>query len=483
MIAREDMHKINDWLWEIPRSHRPDMRVDARIYADETLLESALRDKSMEQLANTATLPGIVGYALAMPDIHQGYGFPIGGVVATRYSDGVISPGGVGYDINCGVRLLASEIYIDDVRPHKDDLITAIYHTVPSGVGRSGELKLSPSQMDQVLSKGAGWVISQGYGVKADQERLESQGCMSQADPGKVSTRAHERGKGQLGTLGSGNHFVEIDQVTEIFEPEIADAFGLFEGQVTVQIHSGSRGLGHQVCDDYIKVMRQAVQKYNIELPDRQLGCAPITSPEGRDYLAAMAAAANFAWANRQMMAFLVQDVFNQVLARHIKNRDLYTVYDVAHNIAKIEEHIINGKKVKLCVHRKGATRAFGPGASELPVAYREVGQPVLVPGDMGTASYVLVGTRQAMADSFGSCCHGAGRVMSRKAARKQIHGADLKQQLSERGIAVRVRKLSGLAEEAPDAYKNIDHVINTIHYAGLARKVARLEPIAVMKG
>ena len=298
-----------------------------------------------------------------------------------------------------------------------------------------------------------------------------------------VSTRAHERGKGQLGTLGSGNHFVEIDQVTEIFDPEVADAFGLFEGQVAVQIHSGSRGLGHQVCDDYIRVMRQAVPKYNIKLPDRQLGCAPITSPEGHDYLAAMAAAANYAWANRQMMAFLVQDVFNQVLAQYIKNRDLYTVYDVAHNIAKIEEHIVNGKKTKLCVHRKGATRAFGPGNPALPAAYREEGQPVLVPGDMGTASYVLVGTPQAMAESFGSCCHGAGRVMSRKAARKQIHGADLKQQLTERGIAVRVSKLSGLAEEAPDAYKDIDHVINSIHCANLARKVARLEPIAVMKG
>lgn len=483
MVARSDLRRVSDCLWEIPRTHRSDMRVSARVYADEILLKNALRDQSIEQLVNTTTLVGVVGYSLAMPDIHEGYGFPIGGVVATRLSDGVISPGGVGYDINCGVRLLASNMRIADALPHADNLITAIYHAVPSGVGSSGEVKLSPGQMDQVLSKGAGWVVGRGYGTKEDLERLESKGCMSQADPGKVSSRARERGKAQLGTLGSGNHFLEIDQVTEVYERDVATAFGLFEGQLAVQIHSGSRGLGHQVCDDYIKVMRQAVHKYNIELPDRQLGCAPTASPEGRDYLGAMAAAANFAWANRQMMAFLVQDVFDRVLAGHVRNRTLYTVYDVAHNIAKIEEHPVGAERVKLCVHRKGATRSFGPGESDVPVAYREVGQPVLVPGDMGSASYVLVGTAQAMADSFGSCCHGAGRVMSRKAARKQIRASELKQQLAERGIAIRVGRLSGLAEEAPEAYKDIDRVIDVVDGAGLARKVARLEPIAVMKG
>jgi len=484
MVAKKDMRRISPWLWEIPKGFRPDMRVDARVYVDEELLDDALNDKSMEQLVNTTTLPGVVGCALAMPDIHEGYGFPIGGVVATRYPDGVISPGGVGYDINCGVRLLASEAYADEVAPHKNDLITAIYHTVPSGVGSKGAINsASNQQMDQVLAKGAAWAVSQGYGSREDLERLESQGCIPQADPNAVSKRARERGKDQLGTLGSGNHFLEIDRVTEIFDREVAEAFGLFEGQLVFQIHSGSRGLGHQVCDDYIRVMRDAVPKYKIELPDRQLGCAPIDSPEGRDYLGGMAAAANFAFANRQIMAFLTQEAFNQVLAGHVKRRDLHTVYDVAHNIAKIEEHVVGGKQIKLCVHRKGATRAFGPGHRELPEAYRQVGQPVLVPGDMGTASYVLVGTAQAMQDSFGSSCHGAGRVLSRKAAKERVRGEALKQQLAERGITVRSGNMAGLAEEAPEAYKSIDHVIDTIEHAGLARKVARFEPLAVMKG
>ena len=483
MVDRRDLKKVSDWLWEIPRSYRADMRVDARLYVDERLLDRTLQDSSVDQLVNTATLPGIVSPALAMPDIHEGYGFPIGGVAAVRYADGVISPGGVGYDINCGVRLLASSVHVDELRPHTDDLITAIYYTVPSGVGSTGRLKLSPGQMDDVLAKGAAWVISRGYGNADDLPRLESQGCMAEADPDKVGKRARERGKDQLGTLGSGNHFLEIDQVTEIFDAEAADTFGLFAGQVVVQIHSGSRGLGHQVCDDYIRVMQQAVRKYQIELPDRQLGCAPIGSPEGQDYLSAMAAAANFAWANRQMMASLVQDAFAQILAGHVRNRDLATVYDVAHNIAKIETHTYDGKQVKLCVHRKGATRAFGPGHAELPAAYRTVGQPVLVPGDMGTASFVLVGTEEAMTQTFGSCCHGAGRVLSRKAAQRQVDGAELMRQLTTRGIAVRAGKLSDLAEEAPQAYKEVDQVVDTIQRAKLARKVARLVPLAVMKG
>ncbi len=483
MVAKKDMKRISRWLWEIPKSFRADMRVDARIYVDEELLEDALNDKSVEQLVNTATLPGVVGYALAMPDIHEGYGFPIGGVAATRYPDGVISPGGVGYDINCGVRLLASEVYADEVLPHKDDLITAMYHTVPSGVGSRGAISITAGQMDQVLEKGAAWAVSQGHDSRADLERIESQGCVPQADPTAVSKRARERGKDQLGTLGSGNHFLEIDRVTDIFDREAAEAFGLFEGQLVIQIHSGSRGLGHQVCDDYIRVMRDAVLKYKIELPDRQLGCAPIDSPEGREYLGGMAAAANFAFANRQIMTSLARKAFNRVLAGHVRRRDLHTVYDVAHNIAKIEEHVVDGNRLKLCVHRKGATRAFGPGHPELPEAYRTVGQPVLIPGDMGTASYVLVGTEQAMQDSFGSSCHGAGRVLSRKAAKGQVRGETLKQELAARGISVRAASMSGLAEEAPEAYKSIDHVIDVIHNAGLARKVARFEPLAVMKG
>ena len=484
MVAKKDMKRLSRWLWEIPKRYRADMRVDARVYADEELLEDALNDKSVEQLVNTATLPGIVGPALAMPDIHEGYGFPIGGVAATRYPDGVISPGGVGYDINCGVRLLASEFYADEVEPRKDDLISAIFHTVPSGVGSRGAIaSASAQQMDQVLAEGAAWAVKQGYGSREDLERIESEGRVPQADPGAVSKRARDRGKDQLGTLGSGNHFLELDRVVEIYDPQAAEAFGLFEGQLVIQIHSGSRGLGHQVCDDYIRVMRDAVLKYKIDLPDRQLGCAPIDSPEGRNYLGAMAAAANFAFANRQIMAALTRQAFSQVLASVSKRRDLHTVYDVAHNIAKIEEHVADGKRLKLCVHRKGATRAFGPGHPELPEIYRAVGQPVLVPGDMGTASYILVGTEQSMRDSFGSSCHGAGRVLSRKAAKGQVRGEQLKQELAARGIAVRAGSIAGLAEEAPEAYKSIDRVVETIHQAGLARKVARFEPIAVMKG
>lgn len=483
MITKKDLNKIRDWLWEIPQGYRSDMRVPARIYADEKSLEAALADASVEQLINTATLPGIVGYALAMPDIHQGYGFPIGGVAAIRYPDGVISPGGVGYDINCGVRLLASDLHHDDVRTHIGTLITTIYQTVPSGVGSSGGLRLSAKDMDEVLSKGAKWAVGRGYGTLEDLECLESEGAIAGADPGAVSSRARERGKDQLGTLGSGNHFLEIDRVVEVFDPEVAAAFGLFEGQVVVQIHSGSRGLGHQVCDDYIKIMQRAIKEYQIELPDRQLVCAPLNSKEGRNYLGAMAAAANFAWANRQVMAHLTREAFDQVLASHFKNRELRTVYDVAHNIAKIEEHNIGGSTVRVCVHRKGATRAFGPGNEELPPVYRKWGQPVLVPGDMGTFSYVLVGTTEAMEASFGSTCHGAGRVLSRKAAKKQVQGAKLREQLEARGIEVRVGNLSGLAEEAPDAYKDIDRVVDTVHNAGLAKKVACLQPLAVMKG
>jgi tRNA-splicing ligase RtcB len=483
MVNKKDLKRITDYLYEIPKEYREDMRVPARIYADEKLLEASFGDRSLEQLVNTATLPGIVSYALAMPDIHQGYGFTIGGVAATRYPSGVISPGGVGYDINCGVRLLISNMEANEIKPHISTLISALYRNVPSGVGKKGSIKLSPSQMDQVLEKGAAWAVKQGYGPQEDLERIEERGAMAGAEPGAVSSRAKERGKNQLGTLGSGNHFLEIEEVVEVYDQEVADAFGLFPGQLTVQIHSGSRGFGHQVCTDYVRSLQKAVTQYGIQLPDRELVCAPLDSPEGRDYFAAMAGAANYAWANRQCLTYHTRRTFEEILAGKVRNWELITVYDVAHNIAKIEEYEVDGQRTKLCVHRKGATRAFGPGQPELPEIYRAVGQPVLVPGDMGTASYVLVGTQEAMKASFGSTCHGAGRVLSRSAAKKRIRGDKLKAELEAQGIQVRAGSMPGLAEEAPDAYKDIERVVDVVHRAGLARKVAKLRPLAVMKG
>ncbi len=483
MVDKKDMKRIADYLYEIPKEYREDMRVPARIYADEKLLEATFRDRSLDQLVNTATLPGIVGYALAMPDIHQGYGFTIGGVAATRYPSGVISPGGVGYDINCGVRLMISDMEADEVKPHISTLIGALYRNVPSGVGEKGGIKLSPSQMDQVLEKGAAWTVKQGYGTQEDLERIEERGAMAGAEARAVSSRAKERGKSQLGTLGSGNHFLEIEEVVEVYDEEAGDVFGLFPGQLAVQVHSGSRGLGHQVCTDYVRSLQEAVNKYSIKLPDRELVCAPLDTPEGRNYFAAMAGAANYAWANRQCLAHLIRRTFEEVLAGKVKSWELTTIYDVAHNIAKIEEYEVDGRRTKLCIHRKGATRAFGPGQPELPKVYRAVGQPVLVPGDMGTASYVLVGTEEAMRASFGSTCHGAGRVLSRKAAKRQIRGDKLRAELEAQGIQVRAGSMPGLAEEAPAAYKDIERVVDVVHRAGLARKVAKLRPLAVMKG
>jgi len=484
MVKKSDLMRVSEYAWEIPKSYRSDMRVPARIYTSESLLEMAFRDKSMEQLVNTAAMPGVVKRVLVMPDAHQGYGPPIGGVVPTRYPDGVISPGAVGYDINCGVRLMASQLVAEEVKDAVGDLITALYNNVPSGVGKGGGARrVSPSEMDQVLAKGAGWAVRAGYGRPEDLERLEEGGAMEAADPSAVSHRAKQRGGPQLGTLGSGNHFIEIEEVDEIFDDRVARAFGLFQGQMVVSIHSGSRGLGHQVCSEYVKDLQSAVQKYNIRLPDRQLVCAPLSSPEGKRYFGAMAAAANYAWANRQAMAHLARQSFEQVLAGRVRKFDLYTVYDVCHNIAKIEEHLIDGTRTKVIVHRKGATRAFGPGHPAVSKVYRDVGQPVLVPGDMGTASYVLVGTEEGMEETFGTTCHGAGRTMSRTAAKKQIHGGRLRQELEERGIHVRAGSMAGLAEEAPAAYKDIDAVIEVVHGANLARKVARLRPLAVMKG
>jgi len=483
MINKQDFKKIEEYVYEIPKSFRPDMRVPARLYADEELLEAALEDRSLEQLINTATLPGVAKYTLAMPDIHQGYGPPIGGVIPSRTSDGVISPGAVGYDINCGVRLLRSNILAEEVKPIMEDIVNALFQGVPSGVGRSGDIKLSHRDMDNVLEKGSAWAVSQGYGTQDDLEHTEERGGMAGADPGKVSSRAKKRGSSQLGTLGSGNHFVEVAEVQEVYDEEVAEAFGLFEGQMVVWIHTGSRGLGHQVCTDYVHDLQKAVTKYGIELPDRELVCAPFNSPEGQDYFAAMSCAANYGFANRQCLTHLVRRTFEQVLAGKFSDRELKLVYGLTHNIAKVEEYPIDGKPTKLVIHRKGATRAFGPGMEVLPADYRAVGQPVLIPGDMGTASYVLVGTTMAMEKTFGTSCHGAGRVMSRRAAKKKIRGQELEKELRSRGIIVRGGSMAGLAEEAPEAYKDVDRVVNVVHSTGIARKVARVVPLGVIKG
>jgi tRNA-splicing ligase RtcB len=482
MVNKHEMKRINEFLWEIPQKHREDMRVPARIYADDKLLEAALGDKSMEQLVNTACLPGVVKHTLAMPDIHQGYGPPIGGVAAMSLSDGVISPGAVGYDINCGVRFLSSNIEAEQVKPFMGEIMDVLYAQVPSGVGKGGDLRLSGKDLDDVLERGAAWVVAKGYGTRDDLEHTEERGAMCQADARAVSRKAKERGGDQIGTLGAGNHFVELGEVVKIYDPEAAQAFGLSPGQLVLWVHSGSRGLGHQVCTDYVSSMQKAVIKYGIRLPDRELVCAPVTSPEGQEYMAAMACAANYAWANRQMLMHRVRKVLGDVLAPHLPRRSFRLVYDVAHNIAKIETFEIDGKKVKLLVQRKGATRSFGPGHPELPADYRAVGQPVLVPGDMGTASYVLVGTTEAAERSFSSCCHGAGRVASRHAASRQVRGEDLQRRLAEQGITVR-GPWKGLAEEAPEAYKDIDAVVNVVHQAGLARLVAKTVPLGVIKG
>jgi tRNA-splicing ligase RtcB (3'-phosphate/5'-hydroxy nucleic acid ligase) len=483
MVQAKDFVRLAPFLWELPKGARGDMRVPARLYADAKLFDMAFEDRSSEQLINTTTLPGIVGYALAMPDIHQGYGFPIGGVAATRLPSGVISPGGVGYDINCGVRVLTSRLTEEEIRPFLDRLMTALFQEVPSGVGRGHAAALAGRQLDQVLEQGAAWAVSQGFGTREDLAHTEEQGSMAGGEAGAVSQRAKTRARDQLGTLGSGNHFLEIDVVERIFDPAVAARFGLVEGRVVVWIHSGSRALGHQVCTDAVRELQSAGARYGIQLPDRELACAPFDSPEGRSYFQAMVCAANFAWANRQMMTHLARLAFEAVLAGQVPDFHLSLLYDVAHNIAKIEEHQVDGQKVKLCVHRKGATRAFGPGLAAVPEAYRDLGQPVLIPGSMGTGSYILVGTEQAMRESFGSSCHGAGRVLSRHAAKRHTSGQELRQELAGEGIVVKAESMGGLAEEAPEAYKDVDRVVEIVHEAGLARKVARTRPIGVMKG
>jgi tRNA-splicing ligase RtcB len=481
--TRGDLVQVSQHLWEVPCSFRGDMRAPARLYADEALLDDALGDRSMEQLVNTATLPGIIKYAIAMPDIHQGYGFPIGGVVATKLPQGVISPGGVGYDINCGVRLLASEASVREVSPFLAELASILYRNCPSGVGVHGEIKLQDAELDKVLVEGARWTEGHGYARKEDLQHTEEFGTMPGADPEYVSHRARERGRGQIGTLGAGNHFIEVDRVAEVFDETVAECLGLFQDQVVVQIHCGSRGFGHQVCEDYVARFQTTVRDYGIELPDRELVCAPFECDEGQQYFHAMACAANFAFANRQVLAYRIRCSFEQALEGELPRFDLHQVYDIAHNMAKIEEHEIGGTHIRLCVHRKGATRAFGPGSPGLPEDLRDIGQPVLIPGSMGTASYVLIGTQGSMEQTFGSTCHGAGRVWSRARARKTVRGQQLRQELENRGIAVRTGSMPGLAEEAPQAYKDVSRVVDVVARAGIGKKVARLEPIAVIKG
>lgn len=483
MIRLQDIRKINDFEWEIPQTYRQDMRVAVRLFVSRRLLEEAFDDKSLDQAINATTLPGVMNPVVVMPDMHQGYGFPIGGVAATQLPHGVISPGAIGYDINCGVRLLGSQIGAQAAEPFFSDLANALNRHCPSGVGTGGSYHLKEAELDQVCREGARWAQKKGLATAEDLLRTEEGGCLEGADPAKVSSRAKKRGLGQLGTLGAGNHFIEVDIVDQIYDKNAAQAMGLQRGQLALQIHCGSRGFGHQICTDYVQELQGAVHRYGIKLPDRELVCAPLDSPEGKSYLAAMRSAANYAFCNRQLLAHAARQAFEEVLAGKVKNWHLHQVYDIAHNMGKIENHLVDGKKVKVCVHRKGATRAFGPNAPELPDVYRSIGQPVLVPGSMGTASWVLVGTEESMARSWGSSCHGAGRVMSRSQAKREIRGDRLRAELETSGIHIRAGSLPGLAEEAPRAYKDVDEVVETVHSAGIAHKVARLLPVIVIKG
>jgi tRNA-splicing ligase RtcB len=483
MVERGDLVRLGPVSWEIPTSFRQDMRVPVRLFADDRLLSASLEDQSLTQAVNASTLPGLVGHVTVMPDVHQGYGFPIGGVAAARLSDGVVSPGAIGYDINCGVRLLSSSIPYDDARRHMADLANALYARCPSGVGTKGSVPLTTKELDRVCRQGSAWALERGWASAADLACTEESGRIEGADPTCVSPRAKERGRPQLGTLGAGNHFLEIDVVEQVFDPQAAQAMGLLPGHLVLQIHCGSRGFGHQVCSDYVAELQPVVRRYGIQLPDRELVCAPLESPEGRRYLAAMACAANYAFANRQILAHHARAAFEEVLRGHVRRWELHQVYDIAHNMGKIEDHTIAGRAERVCVHRKGATRAFGPGHAALPPHYRAIGQPVLVPGSMGTASWVLLGTAGSMALSFGSCCHGAGRTMSRHQAKRTVRGDQLRQDLQAHGVEVRAGSLSGLAEEAPQAYKDVDAVVEVVTQAGIATRVARLRPVAVVKG
>src|SRR5262249_30934831 len=461
------LEKIDDYRWLIPRTTKPGMLTDTVVYANELLLESIRRDQSLEQAANVAMLPGIVGRALAMPDIHQGYGFPIGGVAAVDVQQGVVSPGGVGFDINCGVRLLSSTLTLKDVRPRLRELVHQLFRDVPSGTGQSSRLSVSDTDLNKILESGPQWAIEHGMGSLADLDHTEERGRIAGADPFAVSPRAKQRGKPQLGTLGPGNHFLEVQFVVEVFDEKTASQYNLSKDRIVLLIHTGSRGLGHQVCTDYVSQLDEAMRKYNLHVPDRQLACAPIHSPEGQRYLHAMAAAANFAWTNRQCIAHAARCAFKRIFGESVH---LPVIYDVAHNIAKRESHIVDGKQTRVVVHRKGATRAFP-------------NQPVFIPGSMGTASYFLMGQEAAMRETFGSACHGAGRVMSRSAAKKGVTAKEIQKELESRGIIVQSLTREGLTEEKPEAYKDIESVVDVVHNVGLAARVARLKPIGVIKG
>jgi tRNA-splicing ligase RtcB len=478
------LQKITDYLWELPVTYKPGMRVPGRIYASEKMLEHIVADQCLEQVANVAFLPGIQKYSLAMPDIHWGYGFPIGGVAATDPREGgVISPGGVGYDINCGVRLMRTNLKHEEVAPRIKELVAQLFRDIPCGLGRGSDLKLSFDDERHCVHKGAHWAVEHGFGKPEDLDFIEERGRLADAEPSNITNRALERGKGQLGSLGSGNHFLEVQIVDEIYDETAAEVMGLFKGQITVMIHCGSRGFGYQVCDDYLKVLRNAPQKYGIELPDRQLVSAPVNSPEGEEYLSSMRCAANYAFANRQVLMAKTERAFLHALKISPRELGMQLVYDVPHNIAKLERHRVNGTEKLLCVHRKGATRAFPPGHPLLPERYKPIGQPVLVPGDMGRYSFVLVGTQGAMEQTWGTVCHGAGRMMSRARAKKEHSFQDLQRAMDERGVVMMAQGRGTALEEAPWAYKDVENVVDVCHNAGLAKKVARLRPIGVVKG
>ena len=478
------VERLDPYRWRIPRTYKPGMRTDGIVYASAEMMQEIKTDNCLEQVANVACLPGIVGPSLAMPDIHYGYGFPIGGVAATDADEGVVSPGGVGYDINCGVRLLRTDLTRAEVEPRIKDIVNQVFSDVPSGVGSKGKVRVDRRALNRALTQGSQWAVDEGMGWPEDPEHIESRGRIEGADPDALSDRARQRGLPQLGTLGAGNHFLEVQVVAEIHDAEIAAALGITDlDQITVMIHTGSRGLGYQVCDDSLKHMQEAIRKYDLSLPDRQLACAPVTSPEGQQYLAAMAAAANYAWANRQCITHWTREAFERIFDAGARRLGLQIVYDVAHNVAKLEDHQVEGRTRRLCVHRKGATRAFGPGDPQLIPLHQQTGQPVIVPGDMGTASYLMVGTKKAMEETWGSTCHGAGRALSRHAAISAARGRNIAQELAERGVYARAASREVLAEEMPEAYKDVHQVVRVCHGAGISKLVAMLKPLGVMKG
>ncbi|OPX68281.1 MAG: tRNA-splicing ligase RtcB [Methanoregulaceae archaeon PtaB.Bin009] len=479
MTMLPGIQRVREFEWQVPVGYVPGMRVPGVFFLSETLA-GTLEEGAVQQLANVATMPGIVARSLAMPDIHWGYGFPIGGVAAFSLDEGVISPGGVGFDINCGVRLLATPLREEDL-VKKRELVERLFKAVPTGVGGKSTLRLSGHELDRMLLEGSSWAVGAGFGIDEDVRMCEQQGCMKEAETAAVSQKARQRGMPQSGTLGSGNHFLEIQVVKEVYQPEVARAFGISAGQVCIMIHCGSRGLGHQVCTDHLRTLEAATRKYGITLPDRQLACAPIDSPEGKAYFGAMAASANYAWANRQVIMHYTRKVMEELYG--VPYKEMRLVYDVAHNVAKIEEHVVGGTTMKVCVHRKGATRAFGPGAPDLPPAYAGVGQPVLIPGSMGTSSFLLHGTQGAMEKTFGSTCHGAGRVMSRTQAKKRLTGKEIRDALGQEGIIVRAPSDAAIADEAPEVYKPSMEVVRVVHEVGISRLVARLEPLGVIKG